>query len=74
MTIVIVLLSARFLSSCRSKQDGAIEGAVLPPGTSAHSEGFLKGFMIVSERENGKFEVLLELPLTGPAGLTTYFA
>jgi hypothetical protein len=30
--------------------------------------------MIVSERENGKFEVVLELPLTGPAGLTTYIA
>jgi hypothetical protein len=37
-------------------------------------EGFLKGYTIVSEREleNGKFEVVLELPLTGPAGLTRY--
>jgi hypothetical protein len=37
-------------------------------------EGFLKGFTIVSEieREDGKFEVVLELPLTGPAGLTRY--
>ena len=37
-------------------------------------EGFLKSFTIVSEREreNGKFEVVLELPLTGPAGLTRY--
>lgn len=39
-------------------------------------EGFLKGYMIVSEREleNGKFEVVLEPPLTGPAGLTRYIA
>jgi hypothetical protein len=39
-------------------------------------EGFLKGYTIVSKREleNGKSEVVLELPLTGPAGLTRYIA
>lgn len=72
--MTIVLLSALFLSSYRSKQDGAIEVAVLPPGTSAHIEGFLKGFTIVSERGIGTFEAILELPLTSPAGsgLTGY--
>jgi hypothetical protein len=68
MTIVTLLLSALFLSSCRSRQDGAIEGAVLPPETSAHIECFLKCFMIVSERENGKVEVIQELPFFLPCG------
>jgi len=37
-------------------------------------EGFLKGYTVVSEREGegGKIEVVLELPLTGPAGLSRY--
>ena len=74
ITIVSVLLSALFLSSCRSKQDSAIEVAVLPPGTPAHIEGFLKEFRIVNQRGNGMFEVVLELPLTSPSGLTRYIA
>ena len=33
--------------------------------------GFLRGFKIVEEREVGNgIEVVLELPLTGPSGLT----
>jgi hypothetical protein len=37
-------------------------------------QGFLKGYAVISERESadGKIEVVLELPLTGPAGLTRY--
>ena len=37
-------------------------------------KGFLKEYTIVSEREleNDKFEFVLELPLTGPAGLIRY--
>lgn len=36
--------------------------------------GFLKGYTVVSERElaDGKIEVVLELPLSGPAGLSRY--
>jgi hypothetical protein len=39
-------------------------------------EGNLKGYTIVSEREldNGKFEVVLELPITDSAGLARYIA
>lgn len=37
-------------------------------------QGFVKGYTVVSEREleGGKFEVILELPLTGTAGLSRY--
>jgi len=37
-------------------------------------QGFLKGYTIVSEREleGGRFEIMLELPLTGSAGLSRY--
>ena len=37
-------------------------------------QGFLKGYTVVSERElqDGKFEIVLELPLNGPAGLSRY--
>jgi hypothetical protein len=37
-------------------------------------QGFIKGYSIVQEREvqDGSFEVILELPLTGPAGLSRY--
>jgi hypothetical protein len=37
-------------------------------------EGFLKGYRVVSERElpDGSIETVLELPLTGPAGLSRY--
>jgi hypothetical protein len=39
-------------------------------------QGFLKGYTIVGEREldNGRIEIILELPLTGPAGLSRYIA
>jgi hypothetical protein len=35
-------------------------------------QGFLKGYRVVSERtlEDGRIEIILELPLTGPAGLS----
>jgi hypothetical protein len=37
-------------------------------------QGFVKGYTVASSREldNGKVEVILELPLTGPSGLTRY--
>jgi hypothetical protein len=39
-------------------------------------QGFLKGYRVVSEREreDGRIEIILELPLTGPAGLSRYIA
>jgi hypothetical protein len=37
-------------------------------------QGFVKGYTVVSERqlEGGRIEVILELPLTGPSGLSRY--
>lgn len=37
-------------------------------------KGFIKGYSIVEEHEeqDGSFEVILELPLTGPTGLSRY--
>ena len=37
-------------------------------------EGYLRGYTVVSERElgDGRIEVILELPLTGPGGLSRY--
>jgi hypothetical protein len=37
-------------------------------------QGFLKGYKVVSERElgYGRVEIILELPLSGPAGLSRY--
>lgn len=39
-------------------------------------QGFLKGFSVISEREleDGKREVIIELPLTGPSGLSRYIS
>jgi hypothetical protein len=39
-------------------------------------QGFLKGYTVVSEREmeGGRIEITLELPLTGPAGLSRVIA
>jgi hypothetical protein len=39
-------------------------------------QGFIKGYTVVSERqlEGGKIEIILELPLTGPSGLSRYLA
>jgi hypothetical protein len=43
---------------------------------AAKIQGFVKGYAVVSEREleDGKIEVVLELPLTGPNGLSRYVA
>ena len=39
-------------------------------------QGFVKGYTVVSERElgGGRVEIMLELPLTGPSGLSRYVA
>ncbi|HWR71971.1 MAG TPA: carboxypeptidase-like regulatory domain-containing protein [Nitrospirota bacterium] len=41
---------------------------------SERVRGFVKGYTVVSERElgDGRIEVILELPLTGPSGLSRY--
>jgi hypothetical protein len=39
-------------------------------------QGFVKGYTVVSEREldGGRLEIVLELPLTGPSGLSRFIA
>jgi hypothetical protein len=53
-----------------------VKDAMRSKNTAAKIEGFLKGYTVVSEREleGGKIEVVLELPLTGPAGLSRYIS
>ena len=50
-------------------------GSLMAGGTySERIQGFIKGYKVVSERElgDGRIEVNLELPLTGPSGLSRY--
>jgi len=60
------------------KVDGSrTVGTIMGSRTGAERiQGFLKGYTIVSERElkDGRIEIILELPLTGPAGLSRYIA
>ena len=51
-----------------------VKDAMRSKNIATKIEGFLKGYTLVSEREleGGKIEVVLELPLTGPAGLSRY--
>lgn len=51
-----------------------VKDAMRSKNVATKIEGFLKGYTVVSEREGegGKIEVVLELPLTGPAGLSRY--
>jgi hypothetical protein len=53
-----------------------VKDAMRSKNTATKIEGFLKGYTVVSEREleGGKVEVVLELPLTGPAGLSRYIS
>jgi hypothetical protein len=66
----------RIIQQIRIDADQTVKSAMRRKYVALKIEGFLKGYSIVSEREleNGKFEVVLELPLTGPAGLTRYIA
>jgi hypothetical protein len=50
-------------------------GTIMRTGNGAERiQGYLKGYTVVSERElqDGRIEIILELPLTGPAGLSRY--
>jgi hypothetical protein len=64
------------IAQIRIDTDQTVKSAMRSKNVTLKIEGFLKGFTIVSEREleNGKVEVVLELPLTGPSGLTRYIA
>lgn len=50
-------------------------GTMMRSGSGAERiQGYLRGYRVVSERElqDGRIEVILELPLTGPAGLSRF--
>ena len=66
----------RIIEQVRIDADQTIKSAMRRKYVALKIEGFLKGYSIVSEREleNGKFEIVLELPLTRPTGLTRYIA
>ncbi|MEK6744966.1 MAG: carboxypeptidase-like regulatory domain-containing protein [Nitrospirota bacterium] len=52
-------------------------GSLMDSGNyAARIQGFVKGYTVVSEKElgDGRIEVILELPLTGPFGLSRYIA
>ncbi|MDH4164525.1 MAG: carboxypeptidase-like regulatory domain-containing protein [Nitrospirota bacterium] len=59
------------LDSARTVKEATANGAV-----ATRIQGFVQGYKIMSERnmENGTVEVVLELPLNGPAGLTRMFS
>ncbi len=59
------------LDSARTVRDAMRDG-----GVASRVRGFLRGYTVVSERdlEDGGVEVVLELPLTGPGGLSRYLA
>ena len=51
--------------------------SVMQSGNGAQRiQGYLKGYTVVSEREleDGRIEIILELPLTGPTGLSRFIA
>jgi len=56
---------------------GRSVGSMMASGKySERIQGFVKGYTVVRERElqDGRIEILLELPLTGPSGLSRYIA
>lgn len=56
---------------------GRSVGSMMRSGNvSERIQGYVKGYTVVSERElgDGRLEVILELPLTGPSGLSRVIA
>jgi len=56
---------------------GRSVGSMMANGTfSERIQGFVQGYKVVSERdlEGGRIEIMLELPLTGPSGLSRAIA
>ena len=64
----------RTIEQIKIDTDRNVKDAMRSKNIATKIEGFLKGYTVVSEREGegGKIEVVLELPLTGPAGLSRY--
>ena len=66
----------RTVEQIRISDDQDVKDAMRSKNVASKIQGFLKGYTVVSEREleGGRIEVVLELPLTGPAGLSRYTA
>ena len=64
----------RTIEQIRINADQTVKTAMSSPNIAIKVQGFLKGYTVVSERQldDGKYEIILELPLTGPAGLSRY--
>jgi hypothetical protein len=64
----------RTIEQIRLDDQHDVKTAMREKNFSEKIQGFLKGYSVVSEREStdGKIEVVLELPLTGPTGLSRY--
>lgn len=66
----------RTIEQIRINDNQTVKTAMSSPNIAFRIQGFLKGYTVVSERQldDGKFEIILELPLTGPSGLSRYIA
>jgi hypothetical protein len=66
----------RTIEQIRISDDQDVKDAMRSKNVASKIQGFLKGYTVVREREleGGRIEVVLELPLTGPAGLSRYIA
>ena len=64
----------RTIEQIRIDTDHTVQSAMANNKVASRVQGFLKGYTMISEREldNGNIEVVIELPLTGPAGLSRY--
>lgn len=64
----------RTIEQIRLDDKHDVKTAMRKKDFSEKIQGYLKGYVVVSERESpdGKVEVVLELPLTGPTGLSRY--
>jgi len=64
----------RTVEQIRISDNQDVKDAMRSKNVASKIQGFLKGYSVVSEREleGGKIEVVLELPLNGPAGLSRY--
>jgi len=64
----------RTVEQIRISDNQDVKDAMRSKNVASKIQGFLKGYSVVSEREleGGRIEVVLELPLNGPAGLSRY--
>lgn len=62
----------RTVERIRLNADQSVQTVMGNPKIAIRIQGFLKGYTVISEREleGGKIEIVLELPLNGPSGLS----